>query len=414
MVGYQVGLHTLTNDETRLLYCTTGVLLQKLVKSKNMNKYTHIILDEVHERDQEMDFLLIVIRRLLISNSPNTKIILMSATINPKEFSEYFSSYKSPAPILKVDNRRIHQVKDFYLCQLGKLITNYEYNYIMSESKIDEELFKITVKLLYVFERLDEKEKSIEINGFRSTVLIFLPGVNEIDNMEKCIETHKGDLKLNTIRLHSLVSPEEQHRVFMKANKMSRKVILATNIAESSITVPDVKYVIDFCLTKNVMTDSNTNFSSLQLQWASKANCMQRAGRAGRVMSGRVYRLVPKSFYQRLPDYGIPEMLRIPLENVVLKAKILNMGAPHTILGLALTPPNLSDIHNTIMILKELGGLYKTVNGQYMEFDGDLSFIGRVMSALPLDIRISRLIIFGYMFSVFEECLIIGKISFLF
>lgn len=167
--------------------------------------------------------------------------------------------------------------------------------------------------------------------------------------------------------------------------------------------------VIDFCLTKNLVTDSNTNFSSLQLQWASKSNCMQRAGRAGRVMNGRVYRLVPKEFYQRFSDYGIPEMLRIPLENVVLKAKQLDMGPPHTILGLALTPPNLSDIHNTILILKELGGLYKTVNGRYMEFDGDLSFIGRVMAALPLDIRITRLVIFGYMFSVFDECLIIGE-----
>lgn len=242
LVGYQVGLHVLTNDETRLLYCTTGVLLHKLVKAKCMSKYTHIILDEVHERDQEMDFLLIVIRRLLISNSPNTKVILMSATINPKEFSEYFSSYRSPAPVLKVDNRRRFQVKDFYLCQLEKLITNYEYNFNMSEAKIDDELYKIAVKLLYVCESLDGKENSTEINGFRSTVLIFLPGVNEIDNMEKCIELHKGDLKINTIRLHSLVSPEEQHKVFIKANKMSRKVILATNIAESSITVPDVKY----------------------------------------------------------------------------------------------------------------------------------------------------------------------------
>lgn len=160
------------------------------------------------------------------------------------------------------------------------------------------------------------------------------------------------------------------------------------------------------------MTDSQTNFSSLQLQWASKSNCLQRAGRAGRVMNGRVYRLVPKEFYQRLSDYGVPEMLRIPLENVVLKAKQLDMGSPQVILALALSPPNITDIHNTVLILKELGGLYKTVNGKYMELDGDLSFIGRVMAALPLDIRISRLVIFGYMFSVFDECLIIGKLFF--
>ena len=94
LVGYQVGLHTMIADSTRLLYCTTGVLLQKLIKTKNMNKYTHIILDEVHERDQEMDFLLIVIRRFLHSNSRNTKIILMSATIDAREFSNYFFHIK--------------------------------------------------------------------------------------------------------------------------------------------------------------------------------------------------------------------------------------------------------------------------------------------------------------------------------
>lgn len=95
--------------------------------------------------------------------------------------------------------------------------------------------------------------------------------------------------------------------------------------------------MIDFCLTKNLKTDSNTNFSSPQLQWASKSNCIQRSARADRVINLRVYRLVPKEFYQRLSDYGIPEDLRIPLENVVLKAEQLDMAATLTILGLALT-----------------------------------------------------------------------------
>lgn len=242
LVGFQVGLHTLSNDNTRLLYCTTGVLLQKLVLTKSMNKYTHIILDEVHERDQEMDFLLIVIRRLLISNSPNTKVVLMSATINPREFSNYFSSNKCAAPVLKVDNRRRFQVNDFYFCELDALTKNFEGGFDMTEPKLDEGLYLIALKLLYICESLDRQENSIEINGFRSTVLIFLPGVNEIDNMEKCIEENKGDNMFNTIRLHSLISAEEQQKAFIKANKDVRKIILATNIAESSITVPDVKY----------------------------------------------------------------------------------------------------------------------------------------------------------------------------
>lgn len=103
-------------------------------------------------------------------------------------------------------------------------------------------------------------------------------------------------------------------------------------------------------------------------------------------------------------------MLRCPLENVVLKAKLLEMGAPPNILALAMSPPNLSDIHYTILTLKEVGALYTTVNGVYTIQDGDLTFIGRVMAALPLDIRLSRLIMLGYMYSCLEESIIIGKL----
>ncbi|XP_067622092.1 probable ATP-dependent RNA helicase spindle-E [Eurosta solidaginis] len=106
-------------------------------------------------------------------------------------------------------------------------------------------------------------------------------------------------------------------------------------------------------------------------------------------MNGRVYRLVSKNFYEHyMEEFGTTEMLRCPLENAVLKAKLLDMGPPPDILGLALTPPNLSDIHNTVLTLKEVGALFTTVNGVYSIQDGDLSFMGRVMAGMPLDIRL--------------------------
>lgn len=104
-----------------------------------------------------------------------------------------------------------------------------------------------------------------------------------------------------------------------------------------------------------------------------------------------------------------PEMLRSPLEQVVLKSKLLDMGPPHAILALAMDQPKLSDIKNTILVLKELGGLYRTCNDVLTENDGDLTFIGRVMASLPVDVRVTRMILFGYCFSVLEECIIIGK-----
>lgn len=126
-------------------------------------------------------------------------------------------------------------------------------------------------------------------------------------------------------------------------------------------------------------------------------------------MNGRVYRLVPRIFFEDLMGQAsIPEMTRSPLERVVLKSKMLDMGAPHAILASAMDPPNLGDIQNTILQLKAMGGLFRAVNGVFVEHDGDLTFLGRVMAALPVDVRVARLIVFGYCFSVLEECIIIA------
>lgn len=110
-----------------------------------------------------------------------------------------------------------------------------------------------------------------------------------------------------------------------------------------------------------------------------------------------------------MDEFSMPEMLRCPLENVTLRAKLLDMGPPPDILGLAMSPPNLSDIQNTILTLKEVGALYTTVNGTYSVQDGDLSYMGRIMAALPLDIRLTRLIVLGYIYSVLEDAIIIGE-----
>lgn len=179
-------------------------------------------------------------------------------------------------------------------------------------------------------------------------------------------------------------------------------MLLINKIAISTI-------VIDLCLTKGLYTDTATNMSTLRLEWASRNNCIQRAGRAGRLMDGRVYRMVSKTFYNdMLSQSAVPEMLRSPLEHVVLKSKLLEMGAPHSILALAMDQPDLADVKNTILVLKELGGLLRTCSGRVSEHDGDLTFIGRVMSAVPLDVRVTRLILFGHCFSVLDECIIIA------
>lgn len=157
--------------------------------------------------------------------------------------------------------------------------------------------------------------------------------------------------------------------------------------------------------------DPISNYCSLKLEWASHVNCEQRAGRVGRVGDGRIYRLVPKVFYEKsMAKRGLPEILRAPLENVVLHAKMLELNdTPKQILALALDPPNLKSIDSTVWRLKEAGGLLMTCRGIKSASDGDLTFLGTVMGKLPLDIHLSKLIVLGHMFSCLDEAIIMGK-----
>ncbi|XP_059053165.1 probable ATP-dependent RNA helicase spindle-E [Achroia grisella] len=426
LVGYQVGLENRTTNDTRIHYVTTGVLLQKLVGAKNMNQYTHIILDEVHERGQEMDFLLLVVKKLLYTVSPGVKVVLMSATFNRKAFTDYFliptpRGLQMSSGVKVVKKEPMFTVKTFYLNHLNKFGSILD----LSRPKREEpgivtEMYHLVIKLVNAFEHIDKQEDTYEDRSEADlpSVLIFLPGINEIEDLYSCltdlalrkkiVDAQCASYKWWVLPLHSTITADEQVRVFQRAPPGHRKIILSTNIAESSITVPDIKYVVDFCLVKMLMADEYTNFTSLQLQWASKTNCDQRAGRAGRVRDGRVYRLVTDKFYENLPQDCPPEIVRCPLERLVLLAKMLDMGPPSDILALAMDPPDISNIHRTILVLKEVGALKKNLNDNWSSSDGDITYLGRIMAKLPLDVRVSKLIVLGYIFGCFEETVIMA------
>jgi ATP-dependent RNA helicase TDRD9 len=192
------------------------------------------------------------------------------------------------------------------------------------------------------------------------------------------------------------------------------KVIISTKIAESSITVPDIKYVIDFCLTKELYCDPATNYTHLRVEWASKANLDQRSGRAGRVSDGICYRLITRQFYQELADYSTPAILREPLDKVILNVKRLKQpGEPRKILSLALQPPKLTDIDRTLLNLKEVGALtLKTkaslVSDKFTPNDGDLTYVGFVMSSLPIDVHMTKLILLGHVFGKLRDAIVIA------
>ncbi|XP_071496010.1 ATP-dependent RNA helicase TDRD9-like [Diadema antillarum] len=414
LVGYRVGMDKCTSQDTRLCFMTTGVLLQKLINTKEMSEYTHVILDEVHERDQNTDFAMLVVRKLQRTRSRHVKVILMSATIETSLFGDYFAipvhgSLEMP-PVVSVEGK-VFEVEEFYLDDLTNFGLVPVHRPEMMPT-IYKETYELAKQLVCSFDDIEKREQGLPANSTvqqRGTVLVFLPGIGEIQEFEKLLPGQGSKERLVVIPLHSSITTQEQARAFIKPEEGFRKIILSTNIAESSITVPDIKYVIDFMLLKCMVCDDITNYQSLQLNWASKANAQQRKGRAGRVSSGRVYRLVHKVFFEDyIQDFAIPEMLRCPLQQLVLQVKVLNLGEPKAILALALEPPNLDSIERTILLLKEVGALTTLRSNIANPHDGDLTFVGRVLAALPVDIRIGKLLMLGHVFGCLKECLVIG------
>ncbi|NXW49350.1 TDRD9 helicase, partial [Nyctiprogne leucopyga] len=415
VVGYQVSLEKICTKETRLLYMTTGVLLQKVVSAKSLTEFTHIFIDEVHERTVELDFLLLVIRKLLRTNSQSVKVILMSASINCKEFADYFAfpvhNSLHPAYVFKVEGKP-YAIEEYYLDDLKHIVPFKLPPQTIEEPVIEREMYEVAVSLIQSFDELEMKsnggKKILSVTSERGSVLVFLPGLNEIRYMHSCL-SNKFNKRWQVYPLHSRVTLEEQSNVFLPTVPGYRKVILSTNIAESSVTVPDVKYVIDFCLTRTLVCDEETNYQSLRLCWASKINCNQRKGRAGRVSKGYCYRLVDKDFWTDfIPEKSAPEILRCPLGTTVLKVKKLDMGEPKALLATALSPPSVCDIERSILELKELGALTTCVQTEENPHDGELTFLGKILEQLPVDLHLGKLIVLGHVFRCLEECLIIA------
>uniref|UniRef100_A0A672IJP7 RNA helicase n=1 Tax=Salarias fasciatus TaxID=181472 RepID=A0A672IJP7_SALFA len=436
LVGYQIGLERVATVHTRLIYMTTGVLLQKVVSSKCLAEYTHIFLDEVHERTEEMDFLLLVLRKLLHSNSHHVKIILMSATINCKEFADYFAmpvhGRMKPAYVFELEGAPF-AIEQFYLDDLLKMFPNMVDKTHPDEPFISEEMYNLAINLIQSFDEMEGKDTSAAAkdgataSSERGSVLVFLPGLNEIYYMQEALAklVHK---RLQVYPLHSTVTLEEQNVVFLSPSplgcfyiisKMQDLQVFLSNLLCVILCCLKKKIVfcfcpllvIDFCLARRLMCDPETNYQSLCLTWASKTSCNQRRGTrpAGRVSKGYCYRLITKHFWQKeVTEYMIPEMLLAPLGSIVLKVKLLDMGDPPSLLSAALSPPKYGDIVKSVLQLKEMGALSVRSDGGGGNSDGQLTFLGRVLAQLPVDLYLGKLIVLGHVFGCLDECLIIA------
>lgn len=408
LVGFQVGLHKLCGPESMLVFCTAGVLLQKLINEKSLKSFSHIIVDEAHERDADTDLLLMMIRTLMRQERSSFRLIVMSATMNMDKLKSYFT-FKTGYGLITPSICKIEYTKKLTSLQVvyyDKLRGSFDLEDPMPEFEYDqptlhEECLSAAAKVVIdVIPHLDTFSEATK------STLVFLPGLAEICKLHSLLR--RGEEYLEIIPLHSCIAYHDQMKVFEPARPGRRKVILATNIAESSITVPDAGFIIDFCLTKVLMKDELTRFPVLKLQWSSQDKSIQRAGRTGRCCPGKVFRMVSSNFYNLFMPYATPELLLAPLELSVLRVKTFDMGEVKALLAVVLDPPPEDDIRTAILELKQIGALHGAYKGRYTAEDGDLTELGKILACLPIDVHLSKLIVLASAFDVVEDAIVIA------
>ncbi|XP_057742353.1 DExH-box ATP-dependent RNA helicase DExH1 isoform X3 [Arachis stenosperma] len=429
-VGYQIRLETKRSAETRLLFCTTGVLLRQLVQDPQLSGVSHLLVDEIHERGMNEDFLIIILRDLL-PRRPDLRLILMSATINADLFSKYFGNAPTihiPGFTYPVEEHFLEDVLEKTRYSIKAEFDNFEGNSRrrrkQQDSKKDPltEMFEdIDVDTHYknysvgVRKSLDAWSGSqIDLGLVEATIeyicrkegdgaiLVFLTGWDEISKLLDKLKVNNllsDPNKFLILPLHGSMPTVNQREIFDRPPPNKRKIVLATNIAESSITIDDVVYVIDCGKAKETSYDALNKLACLLPSWISKASAHQRRGRAGRVQPGVCYRLYPKLIHDAMPQYQLAEILRTPLQELCLHIKSLQLGAVASFLEKALQPPDPLAVQNAIELLKTIGVL---------DDKEELTPLGRHLSTIPLDPNIGKMLLMGSIFQCLNPALTIA------
>ncbi|GMF61622.1 unnamed protein product [Phytophthora fragariaefolia] len=486
LTGFQIRLETRMTRRTRLLFCTTGILLRKLQDPRTLGEeVSHVIVDEVHERDLQSDVLLAMLRQFLDEGNaarrrkfggtlPPLKVILMSATLNAASFQQYFGG-DTACPMIEVPGRTF-PVEQFYLEDVLEkthfVVDEESPAYVpVDESGLDRNSTQVTISgrggtsytqqvswmssagssapkalgseaqstlaetysesTLLALERIvpsvvnyeliqallehittetDLLTFSKESNGQHqrtsASVLVFLPGLQEITTLldilagSRLLRHDPYGREFELLPLHSSLSAQEQQRIFRQRAGVVR-VIAATNIAETSLTIDDVKVVIDTGRVKQMSHDAQRRTNVLEEIWVARANAKQRAGRAGRTSGGSCFRLFPQSVFRSVMlEQPVPEIRRAPLTSLCLQIKTFGVGGNkqkngcEEFLRACLDPPDDASIRDALEELFEIGALKRE--------DESLTELGAHLARLPVDVKVGKLLLLGALFGVFD------------
>ncbi|GAA5217663.1 ATP-dependent RNA helicase HrpA [Corallincola platygyrae] len=370
VVGFKVRFSDHTEPRTRVKLMTDGILLAEMQKDRLLRQYDTLIIDEAHERSLNIDFLLGYLRQLL-PKRPDLKVIITSATIETDRFSRHFNE----APVITVSGRT-YPVEIRYHAP-------------------DETQEKFNDPLQAIFDAVDE----LQAEG-RGDILIFLNGEREIRDTADALS--KRNLKnTEVLPLYARLSAQEQQRIFKPHS--GQRIVLATNVAETSLTVPGIKYVIDPGTARISRYSYRTKVQRLPIEAISQASANQRAGRCGRVSEGICIRLYSQEDFEGRPAYTDPEILRTNLAAVILQMVSLRLGDIEAFPFMQ--PPDNKHIRDGIKLLEELGAL-KTPNKQGLQ----LSQIGRQLSRIPIDPKLGRMVLAGAENSSLDQVLVLASV----
>lgn len=436
VVGYQIRMDAKKSSNTRLLFCTTGVLLRRLLNDRQLSGVSHVIVDEVHERNVDTDFLLSILRDLLPQRR-DLRVILMSATMNSELFVKYFSSIPStPCPVLDipgftypVECNFLEEVLDQSRYEVPKYLLKEKKNK-KQDGKDEEEKQKPLSEMTSeeIAARVDDSKidydlilhlvRHLVLNKSQSSgaILVFLPGTAEIKRLIEMLTHGNGGLssKVWALPLHGSLSGADQAMVFKSAPSGKTKVIVSTNIAETSITINDITAVIDSGKVKEMVYDNRARRSQLLDCWASRAACDQRKGRAGRVQAGTCYRLFSRKRFAAMDAQLSAEIHRVSLEQLCLQIKKLELGSIKGFLSKAIEPPKEDAIDAAVQELVDIAALRTVGESPKNKLRGNndeeviLTPLGNHLAMLPLDARIGKFLVYGSILRCIEPVAIIA------